>query len=155
LAVQRLPLFSPWHSQGETKVAVPAATDLANARALTKDTSRAGNRVWFTRPDPSSLSVCQKDFSTGDYSRSLTTLGLESFRGYGRRACLLGETSGNQLCAEPREFSLKRDSDFRLNWQRRADDPFHGSGQKNVELRTLSGCGKEIDIRIAPCSWAA
>src|SRR5205809_3970793 len=48
LAGQRLPLFCPSHSQGETKVAVPAVTDLTNARAMTKAASRAGNRAPFT-----------------------------------------------------------------------------------------------------------
>src|SRR5437016_13486613 len=48
LAGQRLPLFWPWHSQGETKVTAPAVTDSANAEPITKAASRAGKRAPFT-----------------------------------------------------------------------------------------------------------
>jgi len=56
--------------------------------------------------------------------------GWKGFRSTRRRAAFLEERSGNQLRAEPRELSLRRDSDSRLNWQRRVDDPFHRSGRK-------------------------
>src|SRR6266446_10196627 len=53
-AGQRLPLFWPSHSQGDTKVTAPAVTDLANADPITKAASKAGNRALFTAVSGSS-----------------------------------------------------------------------------------------------------
>src|SRR5216110_2277220 len=82
LAGQRLPLFWPWHSQGETKVTAPAVTDLANAEPIAKAASRAGNRApfttvsWIERAYTTSTSILE----TWDF-RSFARTSASSFLG--------------------------------------------------------------------------
>jgi hypothetical protein len=53
------------------KITSGAAADVANTDVTTKAANR-GNKLRFTSPTSISVSVCEKDFLTGDYSRRVS-----------------------------------------------------------------------------------